>query len=1381
MKNKFVEENTLDNYAIELQNINNFSNNLYLKQNINTKINQIQNYTIYKNDPNCEVYNQISKIVPLKLVTNRYILFILINIISFGLISLIDVWFPKIKIKFYYKKVPIKLATHFCIYSKDNKIEIVKKTVYFLPKTNIDKNNNIITLFNFNINKNFEPENYPTNIIGFEFRLFTYFFSESKNAFEPLNFQLCIENKKFIENYLTGLDELEMLYMKELFGPCDLEIDFNSITDLLLDEISDPFYLFQNYTIIFWYYIGYSIYATIIIIITIISIIMEIYEARMNNKQLIKLARYSCDVKVLRNLYNLDNGKITKRELIINSTELLPGDIFELPENGISMPCDCILVSGNVVVNEAIISGESCPVNKFNLPLNDEILDFNNRENNIHIIYAGSKIIQKTNFDNKKVLGFVYKTGFNTFKGNLIKQIIYPEAQGKKFKKDSLKYVIFMSILCIIGFGISLKFLIKDAKLPISQVIEKFLDFITTCIPPTLPACVNIGIIYSFSRLKQKKLICLNKDAINITGKVKVLVFDKTGTLTEDHLDIKGYIPVTVDENNNFIFDKYMENCNRKSEKVVEYFYDKLKNNKININYKNELMQLYIECLACCHCLTYNEDKKEYIGDPIDIKMFQGINWILEQKTNNNNFLNYIKPKFTVSKNIENDIEKYEINTIKKFDFDSDVKRMTIITKNINENYLKIFCKGAPENIKLICNKETIPHNYEEKLSFYAYQGYRVLSMAAKMINNDVNDMQNIQRDLIENNMIFLGFLIIKNDLKVNTDKYIDIFEQAGLKLIISTGDNLFTSLYVAKKCGLINENQNIYYCITESNEKGEDIIKWIRYNNIQDENENDNENNYIKTENLDNSKINLIKELLIPKKIDVNISNNDINNNINNSIISELKDTSISDNSTKCENDSIIINKKINNNISTKTKNFSSKNYISNNIFKNLSMIHEYESLDNILTKDSNCLLSMTGKIFEKYYILNEIYKKNPINNLKPIHKSFRDILKKCIVFSRMTPQQKLLLIESLKNEKLKTLMCGDGANDCSALKAADIGVSLSEEEASIASHFTSQVNDISCLFHLLKEGKCSLTTSIETFKYIMMYSIIQFCCLVIMMIYKTYLTDTQFLEIDFFIIMPLAWFISRSHPSKNLTSNYPHYNLLSFPVIFSIFLQTLIVVFIQIFGYYILYSKFEWEKKCVHDSYGDPEPCHENSILFIISNNQYLSTGFVFAASKNFREKIYHNWLLLFYLLVILAFNIWIILDDNYFSNDILDLYNFGKDEDIDNSFLLKYILLGIVFINHGLSIFCENVILPFAITMYEKYQMKKHNKEICEFDLKDNNINDNNSEYIYNAKYNNVKEYSLNKYLKVDNFYKRNANISSKKENKKKKHEIRLIGEE
>ena len=56
---------------------------------------------------------------------------------------------------------------------------------------------------------------------------------------------------------------------------------------------------------------------------------------------------------------------------------------------------------------------------------------------------------------------------------------------------------------------------------------------------------------------------------------------------------------------------------------------------------------------------------------------------------------------------------------------------------------------------------------------------------------------------------------------------------------------------------------------------------------------------------------------------------------------------------------------------------------------------------------------------------------------------------------------------------------MCGDGANDCGALKQADVGISLSEAEASIAAPFTSSIQNISCVVDLLREGRCAMTTS--------------------------------------------------------------------------------------------------------------------------------------------------------------------------------------------------------------------------------------------------------------------------------------------------------------
>ena len=67
--------------------------------------------------------------------------------------------------------------------------------------------------------------------------------------------------------------------------------------------------------------------------------------------------------------------------------------------------------------------------------------------------------------------------------------------------------------------------------------------------------------------------------------------------------------------------------------------------------------------------------------------------------------------------------------------------------------------------------------------------------------------------------------------------------------------------------------------------------------------------------------------------------------------------------------------------------------------------------------------------------------------------------------MFARMAPEQKQQLVESLQQIGYYVGMCGDGANDCGALKTAHTGISLSEAEASVASPFTSKEANISCV----------------------------------------------------------------------------------------------------------------------------------------------------------------------------------------------------------------------------------------------------------------------------------------------------------------------------
>ena len=402
--------------------------------------------------------------------------------------------------------------------------------------------------------------------------------------------------------------------------------------------------------------------------------------------------------------------------------------------------------------------------------------------------------------------------------------------------------------------------------------------------------------------------------------------------------------------------------------------------------------------------------------------------------------------------------------------------------------------------------------------------------------------------------------------------------------------------------------------------------------------------------------------------------------------------------------------------------------------------------------SKNDNFGIALTGPVFEKLFKLNRQYLKKKDNKLRNIHQSYRLILKNGRVFARMAPEHKALLVEAFKKEGFTTLMCGDGANDCAALRTAHVGVSLSPEEASIAAGFTSQIPDVSCIFELLKEGKCSLTTSIQTFKYMMLYSMIQFICVTLMMIYITYLSDFQFLVSDLFIIFPLEWFLAMTKPYDKLTHHYPVSGLLSFPVISSIIVQTILVFVFQFVGYQILKNYYKFENICDFDNNDDPLPCHENTIFFLIAHFQYLILALAFSVSKPFRQRIYMNFPLIIYLILIFFYSIWITINCDKWSANLFKIYDLkykgntedeeeerdeegkkdeveGNEEDteeeneeegeesdlIEGGENMKYYLLLIVGINMIVNIFVEWIIMGFVRNCYENKLIKDYKAEV------------------------------------------------------------------
>ncbi|KAF6344041.1 ATPase cation transporting 13A2 [Rhinolophus ferrumequinum] len=229
--------------------------------------------------------------------------------------------------------------------------------------------------------------------------------------------------------------------------------------------------------------------------------------------------------------------------------------------------------------------------------------------------------------------------------------------------------------------------------------------------------------------------------------------------------------------------------------------------------------------------------------------------------------------------------------------------------------------------------------------------------------------------------------------------------------------------------------------------------------------------------------------------------------------------------------------------------------------------------------------------------------------------------------VFARMAPEQKTQLVCELQKLQYCVGMCGDGANDCGALKAADVGISLSQAEASVVSPFTSSMASIECVPMVIREGRCSLDTSFSVFKYMALYSLTQFMSVLILYTINTNLGDMQFLAIDLVITTTVAVLMSRTGPALALGRARPPGALLSVPVLSSLLLQVALVAGVQLGGYFLTVAQPWFVPLNRTVPAPDNLPNYENTVVFSMSSFQYLILAAAVSRGAPFRRPLYTN----------------------------------------------------------------------------------------------------------------------------------------------------------
>ena len=508
---------------------------------------------------------------------------------------------------------------------------------------------------------------------------------------------------------------------------------------------------------------------------TIIILIVVIVNA------IIGVAQESKAEKSLEALQKLSDhaSKVIRNENmeVVPSKELVPGDIVVL-DTGDYIPADLRIIEAvNLKTQESSLTGESVPVEKTSEIIEEQEIGIGDRKN---MLFSSSLVTYG------RGKGIVVETGMTTEVGKIAGMINSTEKQEtplqQKLDKLGKTLGIAALVICAVIFILG----ILQGK----EIISMFMTAVSlavAAIPEGLVAVSTIVLAIGVQKMVKKNAIVKRLPAVETLGSATVICSDKTGTLTQNKMTVEKI---------------FWNDATREARNISD---DEIDEELTKLVYANML----------CNDTKISSDGT-LTGDPTETALVD------------------MGFKLNFDPSIYDRMERVE-----EIPFDSDRKLMTTVNK-VGDKYV-VYTKGGIDEILKRCNSYEIGGQISEELESYinkirqenekmAQNALRVLGCAYKEIDHIPTKEE---MKTIENDLIFIGMVGMIDPPREEAKLAVEKCKTAGIKTVMITGDHKITATAIAKKLGILENDDEAITGLELEQMTDEELEKNVRHYSV--------------------------------------------------------------------------------------------------------------------------------------------------------------------------------------------------------------------------------------------------------------------------------------------------------------------------------------------------------------------------------------------------------------------------------------------------------------------------------------------------------------------------------------------------------------------